>query len=56
MYFPFIKAANEFKNIKSIGLWCWRNDKFSFFIKNLNQKIKFYASDISFNRLYVKQF
>ena len=58
MYFPFIKAINEFKNIKSIlDFGAGEMTNLSFFIKNLNQKIKFYASDISFNRLYVgKQF
>lgn len=58
MYSPFIRAIKEFKNIKTIlDFGTGEMTNLSYFINNLKKNINFYASDISFNRLFAgKQF
>jgi SAM-dependent methyltransferase len=56
VYFPLIKAINDnFKNVKTIlDFGCGELTTSSYIFKNLNYKIKkYYANDISFNRLLV---
>ena len=56
VYFPLIKAINDnFKNVKTIlDFGCGELTTSAYIFKNLNHKIKkYYANDISFNRLLV---
>ena len=56
VYFPLIKAINDnFKNVKTIlDFGCGELTTSAYIFKNLNHKIKkYYANDVSFNRLLV---
>ena len=56
VYFPLVKAINDnFKNVKTIlDFGCGELTTSAYIFKNLNHKIKkYYANDVSFNRLLV---